>query len=70
MVRYCPGCGRSIPVDGQLCPYCGKDIEETCRAWFNYDYESFIEDNCPCCGRAVEVEVIPIPTFRVSKPQR
>lgn len=26
MVRYCPGCGRSIPLDARLCPYCGKTI--------------------------------------------
>lgn len=22
--RYCPGCGRAIPFDALLCPYCGK----------------------------------------------
>ena len=22
--RYCPDCGRSIPFDAQLCPYCNK----------------------------------------------
>lgn len=24
--RRCPSCGRSIPMDAQLCPYCGKDF--------------------------------------------
>ena len=22
--RYCPDCGRAIPFDANLCPYCGK----------------------------------------------
>lgn len=22
--RYCPQCGRGIPFDAQLCPYCGR----------------------------------------------
>ncbi|MFH1101905.1 MAG: zinc-ribbon domain-containing protein [Methanobacteriota archaeon] len=26
MAKYCPNCGRSIPDDGQVCPYCGKLI--------------------------------------------
>jgi len=26
MVRYCPGCGRSIPLDARLCPYCSKAV--------------------------------------------
>lgn len=26
MTRYCPLCGRSIPVDARICPYCGKSI--------------------------------------------
>ena len=25
-VRYCPGCGRSIPMDANICPYCAKDF--------------------------------------------
>jgi hypothetical protein len=25
--RRCPGCGRSIPPDAQVCPYCGKDFK-------------------------------------------
>ena len=24
--RYCPSCGRSIPMDANLCPYCGNDF--------------------------------------------
>ena len=22
--RYCPSCGRAIPFDANICPYCGK----------------------------------------------
>ncbi len=24
--RKCPSCGRPIPMDAQVCPYCGKDF--------------------------------------------
>ena len=24
--RMCPACGRPIPMDAQVCPYCGKDF--------------------------------------------
>jgi hypothetical protein len=24
--RVCPACGRPIPMDAQVCPYCGKDF--------------------------------------------
>lgn len=24
MAKYCPSCGRSMPEDGNMCPYCGK----------------------------------------------
>ena len=26
-VRYCPNCGRHIPFDANICPYCGKKFE-------------------------------------------
>lgn len=26
--RNCPNCGRSIPLDAQVCPYCGKDFKK------------------------------------------
>lgn len=26
--RYCPDCGRAIPFDARICPYCGKKFEE------------------------------------------
>jgi len=25
-VRNCPGCGKAIPDDAYMCPYCGKDL--------------------------------------------
>lgn len=25
--RYCPNCGRAIPFDANICPYCGKKFE-------------------------------------------
>jgi len=25
-MRLCPGCGRSIPPDAVLCPYCGQRL--------------------------------------------
>ena len=26
--RNCPNCGRPIPMDAQVCPYCGKDFRQ------------------------------------------
>ncbi len=26
--RYCPKCGRSIPFDAVICPYCKKEFED------------------------------------------
>lgn len=26
--RRCPSCGRTIPMDAQVCPYCGKNFRE------------------------------------------
>jgi uncharacterized membrane protein len=26
--RICPACGRPIPMDAQVCPYCGKDFRQ------------------------------------------
>ena len=26
---YCPNCGRSIPFDAKICPYCKKDFEQS-----------------------------------------
>lgn len=27
-MRYCVNCGRSIPFDANVCPYCGHDYPE------------------------------------------
>ena len=26
--RMCPNCGRPIPMDAQVCPYCGKNFQQ------------------------------------------
>jgi predicted nucleic acid-binding Zn ribbon protein len=26
--RMCPNCGRPIPMDAQVCPYCGKSFKQ------------------------------------------
>lgn len=26
--RMCPSCGRPIPMDARVCPYCGKNFEQ------------------------------------------
>jgi hypothetical protein len=26
--RHCPNCGRPIPLDARICPYCKKDFEQ------------------------------------------
>lgn len=37
--RFCMVCGRSIPSDANICPYCGKDFREIDKTEF-----------CPECG--------------------
>ncbi len=27
--RFCTACGREIPFDARICPYCGKNFEKT-----------------------------------------
>ena len=26
--RFCPNCGRVIPLDARMCPYCSKKFED------------------------------------------
>ena len=28
MVTYCPKCGRQVPTDANICPYCGQNISQ------------------------------------------
>ena len=25
-IRYCTNCGKEIPLDSRVCPYCGKEF--------------------------------------------
>ena len=27
-VKYCPSCGKQIPIDSKLCPYCGMKLPD------------------------------------------
>ncbi len=41
--RYCPSCGRSIPFDASICPYCGLKFQ-------NYITPSDRLKYCARCG--------------------
>ncbi len=66
--RYCPNCGRGIPFDAKVCPYCAKkfdslnqsiedrkevEIVESDEVEFIESDESNIEKFCSDCGRTV-----------------
>ncbi|MEF8849124.1 MAG: zinc ribbon domain-containing protein [Candidatus Thermoplasmatota archaeon] len=42
--RYCPNCGRSIPFEAALCPYCGLKFKTFT------DESSSTDVSCPECG--------------------
>ena len=41
--RFCPNCGRSIPFDASICPYCGLKLQ-------NYIPPSDRQKYCTRCG--------------------
>lgn len=47
------------------CPYCGVDLA------FDYDYEgaSFVEEECPACGKAFDVSIDWDPVYNLSKKE-
>jgi len=45
--RRCPSCGRVIPEDAKMCPYCGKKF----KSHFKEEQEGTTSlENCPECG--------------------
>jgi len=42
--RYCPNCGRAIPFDARMCPYCGKKFENNIPMNDNVKTEKFVEE--------------------------
>lgn len=51
--RYCPSCGRVIPFDAKLCPYCGKKFKNH----FTEKQEEEEPDKyrfCTKCGEKLE----------------
>ena len=44
--RYCPNCGRYIPFDAKICPYCGKKFSE-------FQHHT-VKDQCPSCGFEIQ----------------
>ncbi len=54
--RRCPSCGRVIPEDAKICPYCGKKF----KTHFKEEQEDIKEDDpaefCSKCGAKFEEE--------------
>jgi len=59
--RYCPDCGRNIPFDANMCPYCGKKFGDKFPTDENVKTENFVKEveknqeekkmkSCPSCG--------------------
>jgi hypothetical protein len=50
------------------CPHCAGRIEYSkIYDCFIHDYKLYFDLPCPHCGKIIEVENIPIPTFKFSK---
>lgn len=47
--RQCINCGRTINKDFKLCPYCGKDLNNTCGQCGSTVDEAW--KMCPYCGK-------------------
>ena len=49
--RFCPNCGRVIPLDAKMCPYCGNDFQIKIER-----KEGKSEKNkfCTQCGEKIE----------------
>jgi len=44
--RRCPSCGRAIPFDANVCPYCGKKFSE-------FQHHT-VKNQCPSCGFEIQ----------------
>lgn len=44
--RRCPKCGRAIPFEANVCPYCGKN--------FNEFQQNVSKNKCPSCGFIIQ----------------
>ena len=53
----------------ELCPYCEGLISDLdLREVFEeMHYSSFFNFDCPHCGEDIDVEVVPVPTFSLSR---
>jgi len=45
MPRYCQNCGKSVPNDAVLCPYCGTQIDYSKAAYVNNNVEQKSSDS-------------------------
>jgi len=59
MSIYCSGCGRSIPDDSNVCPYCGKKIEITEKSLRKVESEQ--KDKTALIIAVVVIVVVAIP---------
>ena len=52
--RYCPDCGRAIPFDVNICPYCSKNFDDARKKNIVKELQKEMEKNnkviCPSCG--------------------
>lgn len=46
--RYCDECGRTIPSDAKICPYCGKKFGEIAKS-IQKEKQTAEMKTCPSC---------------------
>jgi hypothetical protein len=52
--RRCPDCGRQIPIDALMCPYCGKNFASKNQKIKNSLYKRKMPEFCTECGNKFE----------------
>lgn len=62
-------CNSLVTVDPVICIICEKDITESISDNFYRDpVQTYKQYTCPHCQSLLDVEVIPVPYFRLSIP--
>lgn len=54
--RRCPSCGRIIPLDAKLCPYCGKQFKNHFKEEQREEDEDDVPIFCTECGEQLKEE--------------
>lgn len=62
-------CNSVTTITSIICIICEKDITESiCASFYRDPLSTYNQYTCPHCKSILDVEVLPIPYFRLSMP--